>query len=155
MCGYLHYYGLVILILAKSDGFNSSQPFKQEISLEATQLLAACVSITFFIYMWYKQFETNMIFIKLRQEGSGKVNTERHMMPKGGWFNYVSSPHMTTEIGMYAALFILLNKNSSYIYCLTWVLSNQISNALLTHKWYMTTFKDYPKDRKAIIPFIL
>ena len=78
-----------------------------------------------------------------------------HELPKGGLFKYVSSPHMSTEIGMYLILYALMYNNSTYIYCLFWVLSNQICNAILTHKWYLENFKDYPKDRKAIIPFIL
>jgi 3-oxo-5-alpha-steroid 4-dehydrogenase 3 len=96
-----------------------------------------------------------MIFINLRKLKDGKVATETHSMPKGGWFEYVSSPHMTAEVGMYLTLYVLLFQNTSYIYCLSWVITNQLSNALLTHQWYKETFKNYPKERKALIPFVI
>jgi len=31
----------------------------------------------------------------------------------------------------------------------------QVETALLTHWWYISKFKDYPTDRKAIIPYVL
>jgi 3-oxo-5-alpha-steroid 4-dehydrogenase 3 / polyprenol reductase len=96
-----------------------------------------------------------MIFINLRKNKTGNVVTETHLLPKGGLFKYVSSPHMTCEIAMYLVLFIVLHQNTSYIYCLAWVITNQLANALLTHQWYKDTFSDYPTARKALIPYIL
>jgi 3-oxo-5-alpha-steroid 4-dehydrogenase 3 / polyprenol reductase len=81
--------------------------------------------------------------------------TETHLLPRGGLFKYVSSPHMTCEVAMYSVLMLLLHSNTSYIYCLAWVITNQLSNALLCHKWYKETFSDYPAERKAFIPFVL
>jgi 3-oxo-5-alpha-steroid 4-dehydrogenase 3 / polyprenol reductase len=153
--GYLHYYGIVVLIVAKADGFITGQLSKPSTSYNFTNILLVTSTSILFLFFWYKQYETNMIFINLRKVSDGKVKTESHLLPQGGWFNYVSSPHMLTEIAMYLTLYALLHENTSYIYCLSWVLSNQICNALLTHKWYLETFKDYPKERKAIIPFIL
>ena len=155
MCGYLHYYGLVVLIIAKSDGFNSNQQDDVTLDFTIKDMFFAIIACMTFIFLCLKQFESNMIFINLRKSKSGKIVTENHLLPHGGWFKYVTSPHMTTEIGMYLVLYAVLSQNSSYLYCLTWVLANQIGNALVTHKWYLTTFKNYPKERKALIPYIL
>jgi 3-oxo-5-alpha-steroid 4-dehydrogenase 3 len=152
-CGYLHYYGVMVLIVAKGDGFIRDQNIPI-MTFKWSEMLRVIVATMMFIYLWYRQFETNMIFISLRHK-AGKVVTETHLLPRGGWFEYVSSPHMTTEVGMYLVLFILLHQNSSYIYCLAWVVTNQFSNALLTHQWYKDTFSDYPKNRKAFIPFLI
>jgi 3-oxo-5-alpha-steroid 4-dehydrogenase 3 len=151
----LHYYGVVILIIAKSDGFNMERYQHTHIINGVKEVSLAVFASLAFLYLNYKQFETNMIFINLRKSKSGKVITESHVLPQGGWFQYVSSPHMFTEVAMYIILYVVLFKNSTYIYCLFWVVSNQICNAILTHKWYLQTFKDYPKERKAIIPFLL
>lgn len=86
---------------------------------------------------------------------TGAVVTEKHLMPGGGFFDFVSSPHMFWEIVMYTALTVILLPNISWIWVYLWVVSNQIENAWLTHKWYLETFKNYPKDRRAIIPGIL
>ncbi|KAG5670163.1 hypothetical protein PVAND_000444 [Polypedilum vanderplanki] len=154
MCGYLHYYGVIVLIIAKSEGFTRDQNIPL-ITFKSSEMFRVFIATMLFIYLWYKQYESNMIFINLRKNKSGKVTTEIHLMPKGGWFEYVSSPHMTSEVGMYLVLYILLFQNTSYIYCLLWVVSNQFSNALLTHQWYKDTFSDYPKNRKAFIPFLI
>ncbi|XP_070503401.1 polyprenal reductase [Chironomus tepperi] len=154
-CGFLHYYGIVILIIAKSDGFNTENNQQAHIIDGVKDVFLAFLTTVVFLYLNYKQFETNMIFINLRKLKSGKIMTEHHALPKGGLFKYVSSPHMFTEVGMYVIMYVLLYKNSTYTYCLFWVISNQTCNAILTHKWYVETFKDYPKDRKSIIPFLL
>lgn len=96
-----------------------------------------------------------MIFIKLRKNSAGKVTTEKHLLPSGGWFKYVTSPHMTAEVLMYIILGALLFQNTSYVWVIIWVASNQMNNAWLTHKWYMENFKNFPKQRKSFIPFLL
>lgn len=172
MCGYLHYYGVFVLIIAKGDGFvNGEITFRfgsihsvqfnllghlnPSFDFDVTEVFAALLTTAIFIYFWFKQYESNMTFINLRKNKTGAVVTETHLLPKGGLFKYLSSPHMTCEVGMYAALYILLHQNTSYIYCLAWVVTNQFSNALLTHRWYKETFSDYPKERKAFIPFVI
>lgn len=119
------------------------------------ELIKAILVTIVFLYFWYKQYESNMIFINLRKNKTGSVVTETHLVPRGGLFEYVSSPHMTCEVAMYLILYVLLSQNTSYIFCLGWVVTNQISNAYLTHQWYRSHFSDYPKDRKFFIPFVL
>ena len=36
-----------------------------------------------------------------------------------------------------------------------WTIANLSPRALATHKWYLEKFEEYPKNRKAIIPFII
>lgn len=62
---------------------------------------------------------------------------------------------MLFEILIYLALGLILQTNSTWLYVMIWVLTNQVENAWLSHKWYLGTFSDYPKSRKAIFPFIL
>jgi hypothetical protein len=33
-------------------------------------------------------------------------------------------------------------------------IANLAPRAIASHRWYLKTFSDYPKKRKAIIPFI-
>ena len=35
-----------------------------------------------------------------------------------------------------------------------WTAFNLIPRALNHHNWYINSFKEYPNDRKAVIPFI-
>lgn len=118
------------------------------------EILLSVVTTASFLFAWYKQFESNMIFINLRKNSSGKVATEKHLLPTGGWFELVSSPHMTSEVLMYILLGVLLFQNTSYKWVIVWVVTNQLNNAWLTHKWYKENFKNFPKQRKAFIPYI-
>ncbi len=36
-----------------------------------------------------------------------------------------------------------------------WVLVNQVVAALMSHHWYRRSFRDYPPQRKAIVPYLL
>ena len=37
----------------------------------------------------------------------------------------------------------------------TYTLANLLPRGLSHHQWYIEKFEDYPKDRKAFIPFLL
>lgn len=113
------------------------------------------VAVVAFLYCWMQQFESNLILAQLRCDANGKVVTQKHRIPRGGYFEVVSSPHMMFEVLMYIALFMLVPQNTSWLFVLCWVLVNQIENAWLTHKWYLTTFSDYPAKRRAIFPLFL
>lgn len=86
---------------------------------------------------------------------TGTIVTQKHLLPVGGYFDKVSSPHMFFEVMIYVALYLIVHNNSSWLFVLCWVLTNQIENAWLTHKWYLATFPDYPVERRAIFPMCL
>lgn len=52
--------------------------------------------------------------------------TSAHKIPKGDWFEYVSSPHLTAEIIMYFSLTLILWRNVTWRFIFGWVLSNQV-----------------------------
>lgn len=152
--GYLHYFGTVTAIVGAAEGFTTSST---DFTVPKTSSLTTrhYLFIGLFLYGWLYQFKSNLILAGLRKNEAGKVVTEKHLMPRGGYFETVSSPHMFFEVVMYVALFGLLYTNITSFYILIWVISNQVHNALMTHKWNKETFKNYPKERKAIFPYIL
>ncbi|KAL7022178.1 hypothetical protein ACKWTF_012167 [Chironomus riparius] len=82
-CGFLHYYGLVVLIIAKSDGFNTE---RNNFVYGLEDVLLAVFTSLVFLYLNYKQYETNMILINLRKSKFGKIISESHVIPQGGLF---------------------------------------------------------------------
>jgi 3-oxo-5-alpha-steroid 4-dehydrogenase 1 len=38
---------------------------------------------------------------------------------------------------------------------LVWTVANLAPRAFRTHHWYRQQFSDYPRERKALIPFVL
>lgn len=86
---------------------------------------------------------------------TGNVVTEKHLMPRGGYFELVSAPHMLFEIAMYIALTGILYGNWYIFFLMIFVAFNQSTVAYLNHTWYKETFPEYPKSRRIIIPYVL
>lgn len=82
-------------------------------------------------------------------------NKDKHFMPRGRLFNYVSCPNYLGEIFIYIGLLIISKFDTALMSLTVWVVVNQIIAGLLSHKWYRLNFGNYPRERKAIIPFVL
>lgn len=77
-----------------------------------------------------------------------------YFIPTAGLFRYVSSANYAGECLEWLGWAILVQTQAGWAFWFC-TLGNLVPRALDTHKWYKMKFKDYPKDRKAIIPFIL
>jgi 3-oxo-5-alpha-steroid 4-dehydrogenase 1 len=81
-------------------------------------------------------------------------NHQAYVIPQGGLFNYISCPHYFGEIiewGGWAVMTWSLPGLSFFVF----TFANLFPRAIASHKWYKTNFPDYPKDRKAVIPFVI
>lgn len=69
-----------------------------------------------------------MILVNIRKDSkTGQVKTENHLLPTGGFFNVISSPHMFFEIVMYVVLLGLLPQSFTWKLVAIWVFSNQVT----------------------------
>lgn len=152
LVGYLHYFGAIVAILGHSQGFVNPTA---NASLAWDQISwRVLVSGSVFIFAWWEQWRANDALAQLRKDAKGNVVTEKHLMPKGGFFDLISSPHMFFECLMYVALVPALSGNTDWLLVMAWVISNQAQVAHFTHIWYRESFPNYPKSRKALIPGI-
>ncbi|VEN50888.1 unnamed protein product [Callosobruchus maculatus] len=55
---------------------------------------------------------------------------------------------------MYTCLTILLWYNITWFFVFAWVIINQVETILLSHWWYKKTFRDFPAQRRALIPYL-
>ncbi len=94
-------------------------------------------------------FQSDRILRNLRKPGD-----TGYKIPMGGMYRFVTSPNYLGEIIEWSGLAILC-WNLPALAFLSFTLANLFPRAFSHHKWYRETFPDYPKDRKAIIPFIL
>jgi len=85
--------------------------------------------------------------ISLRKKDQG------YFIPKGGLFNYISCPNHFGEIVEWAG-FAIIAWSVPALSFFIWTFCNLVPRALNHHQWYQSYFKDYPNNRKAIIPFI-
>ncbi len=77
-----------------------------------------------------------------------------YQIPRGGLFERISCPNFLGEIvewGGYALLCWSLPAFSFFI----WTFCNLVPRALSHHRWYRSYFPEYPRERKAVFPYIL
>ena len=103
--------------------------------------------LIFFIGMIINVTSDNKL-ISLRKDKVG------YKIPSGKLFNFVSCPNYLGEIIEWFGFFIIVPSIASLSFFL-WTSFNLIPRALNHHEWYNEKFKNYPKNRKAVIPFIL
>jgi len=93
-------------------------------------------------------WSSDNILINIRRKSS-----DGYRIPRGGLFNLVSCPNHFGEMLEWTGFAILTWSVPAFSFALwTWV--NLIPRALDHHKWYHEKFPDYPKERKAVIPFV-
>lgn len=91
---------------------------------------------------------------------SENITKQQYSTPYSDWFELLSMPHYTAEIMIYLSYFIIRSNTIQYIsitqlLILLWVTINLCITGYRSHKWYIHTFSDYPKNRYAVIPYIL
>ena len=82
-----------------------------------------------------------------------KPGENEYKVPYEGMFRYVSSPSYFGEITEWIGWAIMTWSFPGLIFAL-WTFANLAPRARSNHIWYNETFDNYPKNRKALIPFI-
>lgn len=81
---------------------------------------------------------------------------ERYGVPRGWGFGLLACPHYTAELLLYISWFLMSGAaNWHTLSMLLWVASNLVITSLSTLAWYRSTFKDYPRQARALIPYTL
>mmetsp|Transcript_86974 Transcript_86974/g.235699 ORF Transcript_86974/g.235699 Transcript_86974/m.235699 type:complete len:250 (+) Transcript_86974:67-816(+) len=78
-----------------------------------------------------------------------------YKIPHGGMFTYVSGANFLGEIIEWFGYALALGGALPAVTFAVCTASNIGPRAVMHHKWYRDKFKDaYPKDRKALVPFL-
>uniref|UniRef100_A0A4W5ME84 3-oxo-5-alpha-steroid 4-dehydrogenase n=1 Tax=Hucho hucho TaxID=62062 RepID=A0A4W5ME84_9TELE len=98
---------------------------------------------------WLVNVHSDHILRNLRKPGE-----TGYKIPTGGLFEYVSGANFFGEITEWVGFALAAHSvhSSSFSIFTLIVLS---SRAFAHHRWYLQKFEDYPKSRKALIPFVL
>jgi protein-S-isoprenylcysteine O-methyltransferase Ste14 len=84
-----------------------------------------------------------------------KKGKEGYIVPRGHLFEYVSSPNYFGEIIEWIGFAIATGTFAGSMFVVS-TFCNLFPRAIDYHKWYRNKFGDeYPKNRKAIIPFLV
>ena len=79
---------------------------------------------------------------------------DRYKIPEGFMFRYVSFPNYFGEILEWMA-FAIMTWSLAGLSFMIWTMANLVPRAIKGHQWYHNKFESYPKNRKAIFPFII
>ena len=88
-----------------------------------------------------------------KKDGDSKKRT--YMAPTGGLFNFVACPHYLFEIvGFLGIAFASLHLHALFVAC--GMASYLCGRAINTLKFYQATFseEEWPRERKALVPFV-
>ena len=114
--------------------------------LHSTQfLVGSALFAAGFAINWHSDW----ILTHLRQPGETV-----YRIPHGGLFEWVSCPNYLGEILEWSGWAVATWSLPGLSFAV-WTAANLVPRALAHHRWYREHFPDYPKDRKALIPYIL
>jgi len=85
----------------------------------------------------------------IRQRSTGVYG-----VPQGGLFRLVSCPNYLGEVIEWSGWALATCSWPGLVFAL-WTAANLVPRAIKHHAWYRATFTDYPRTRKAILPFVL
>ncbi|RIB05632.1 3-oxo-5-alpha-steroid 4-dehydrogenase-domain-containing protein [Gigaspora rosea] len=106
-----------------------------------------CVAV--FVYAQISNFSTHITLRNLRPPG-----TRVRKIPYGYGFELVSCPNYFFETVAWISICALTNSLAAWFFIVVGFFQMYLW-AIKKHKAYRKEFKDYPKNRRAIIPFLV
>lgn len=107
------------------------------------------IGIAVFIAGVFINQQSDNILLKLRKPGE-----TGYKIPEGGLFTYISCPNHLGEMIEWIGFAILVWSLPALSFAV-WTIINLAPRAIDHHRWYLSRFVDYPKGRKALIPFVV
>lgn len=90
----------------------------------------------------------------LRTREEVAAGTKVYRIPHGGLFRWVTSPSYLAELVAWAG-FALCTWSMAGVFIFLISAGNLVPRAFATHRWYRERFPEYPRERKALVPFLL
>jgi protein-S-isoprenylcysteine O-methyltransferase Ste14 len=85
---------------------------------------------------------------RLKKAGGGA-----YQIPAGGMYRYVSCPNYLGETIEWTG-WALATWSLAGLSFAVWTLANLAPRAWANHQWYRKTFAEYPRERKALVPWV-
>lgn len=99
----------------------------------------------------FLNLHSDAVFLKLRrQEGAAQ---DGYYVPDQGLHRYVAAPNYLGELIQWGG-WALLSWSLAGLMLTIYTFANLAPRAVAHLRWYRETFPDYPRSRKALIPFI-
>ena len=105
--------------------------------------------VTIFIVGWIINQHADITLFRLRKPGE-----THYSIPEGGLYRRVSCPNYFGEILEWTG-WALATWSLAGLAFAVFTVANLLPRALATHRWYREKFPDYPKSRRALIPYLV
>ncbi|XP_022324490.2 3-oxo-5-alpha-steroid 4-dehydrogenase 2-like [Crassostrea virginica] len=113
-----------------------------------SQQIRLCSGIVTFLSGMYINIRSDILLTQLRGGSTGE-----YKIPRGFLFEYVSGANFLGEIVEWIGFYVACYNLPSLAFAV-FTLCNIGPRAFHHHRFYRQKFKDYPSNRKALIPFI-
>ncbi len=110
------------------------------------------IGIVIYLIGFILNIHSDSILRNLRSKNPSP-DEPRYKIPYGGGFKFVTCPQYLGEILSFTG-FAVMTWNLGAVFVLAMTMGNLIPRAYYTHRWFHKNFENYPKERKAVIPFI-
>ncbi len=107
------------------------------------------IGVSLFIWGLYVHLRSDHILRTLRAPGE-----TGYKIPYGSMYRYVSSPNYFGEIVQWCGWAVATWSLAGLSFAV-FTAANLIPRAISHHKWYENNFPKYPKERRAVVPFLL
>jgi protein-S-isoprenylcysteine O-methyltransferase Ste14 len=107
------------------------------------------LGVALFCFGFFINQQSDQILFNLRKPGE-----TGYKIPRGGLYRFVSCPNYFGEILEWTG-WAVATWSLAGLSFVVWTLANLLPRAIQNHKWYREKFSDYPRERRALIPFIL
>jgi 3-oxo-5-alpha-steroid 4-dehydrogenase 1 len=108
--------------------------------------------------VYYTSYALNIhsdaVIRNLRSADEVAAGKKTYRIPEGGLFRWVTNASYLTELCAWAG-FAVCTWSLAGAFILLVSLANLVPRAWATHRWYHERFPDYPRERKALVPFLL
>lgn len=133
------------------NGYIQARYLTKYAHYETSWLTNPCfvIGVLFFLTGMAINIHSDHILRNLRKPGE-----TGYKIPTGGMFTYVSGANFLGEIIEWSG-FALACWSLPGLAFLCFTVCNIGPRAIHHHNWYLQKFEDYPKSRKALIPFVL
>ena len=107
------------------------------------------VGVLVFALGWHINRKADTMLAALRSAGEGG-----YKIPRGWLYERISCPNYLGEITIWIGWSIATWSWAGLAFVML-TAANLVPRALQNHRWYQDKFSDYPKQRKAILPYLL
>ncbi|EXB89961.1 putative steroid reductase DET2 [Morus notabilis] len=148
-----------VAVAAMAFGFNLLNAFVQTRSVshyedyggDNTFWWRFAAGLAVFLAGMVVNIRSDRALLRLKRETGGGGG---YKVPRGGWFEVVSCPNYFGEIVEWLGWAVMTWSWAGLGFFL-YTCANLVPRARANHRWYLEKFGDeYPKGRKAVIPFL-